>query len=79
MVQKILDFLTTHIDKALHFSAGYIIATILPVQGLTLSLIAGALKEYYDSKHPTSHTVDSMDMLATWAGGSLGFIALIIK
>jgi hypothetical protein len=44
--------------------------------GLGLAVLAGVLKEAYDSKHPHKHTADSKDAIATAAGGALGAFAI---
>lgn len=44
--------------------------------GFGLAVLAGALKEAYDSKNRDKHTVDSRDFWATAAGGAFGAIAL---
>lgn len=78
----ILDFLNKNLDKVVHFQVGYMLATIfpiLPMYGLAIAMICGFLKEVYDYFHPDKHTCDKWDMIATWAGGLLGIISLIIK
>ena len=82
MIEKILRYINNRTDKALHFSGGYILATafpILPICGLAIALLTGKAKEMYDAKHQEDHTVDKYDMYATWIGGIVGFIVLIIK
>lgn len=81
-MEQLLSKLNSNLDKVAHFSGGYILATILPINpifGLLLAMVAGKAKEDYDSYHADKHTVDKWDMFATWAGGIVGFIALIIK
>lgn len=82
MAEKILQYLNNRTDKVLHFSGGYILATafpIVPVYGLGIALLAGKAKEMYDAKHQDKHTYDKLDMFATWAGGAIGYIALMVK
>lgn len=82
MIEKILQYLNSKTDKALHFSGGYVLATafpIAPIYGLCLALAAGKLKEEYDADHKDKHTYDKWDMFATWLGGVVGFIALFMK
>lgn len=82
MIEIILQYLNNRQDKVIHFCGGYILATvfpILPTHGLLLSLIVGKAKEMYDFKHQDKHTYDKWDMFATWSGGVLGFMAMVIK
>jgi len=82
MMEKILQYINGNMDKALHISSGYILATIFPIApayGLAIALIAGKAKEMYDVKHQDKHTYDKWDMFATWLGGLVGFIVLVIK
>jgi len=81
-MEKLLSLLNNRLDKVAHFSGGYILATIFPITeiyGLLLAIIAGKAKEMYDSKHHDKHTVDKLDMYATWAGGLLGCLVLILR
>lgn len=83
MFEKILGYLNgIPDDKTKHLGGGYVIATALPFSPLVclfLALLCGILKEIYDYCHQDKHTVDRYDCLATWAGGVLGFIAMVIK
>jgi len=81
-MEKLLSLLNSNLDKVAHFSGGYILATALPITpayGLGLAIIAGKAKEVYDSKHQDKHTADKWDMFATWLGGVVGYIVLLIK
>lgn len=64
-------------DKLLHFGAGLLIALsvgllLSPWAALPAAVMAGGLKELYDSFCPDTHTVDPLDFLATGFGGVLG-------
>ena len=65
-------------DKQMHFISGFFAAAATsPFIGWwALALVASiaALKEWYDSMHPTIHTADFMDFVATFAGGLLAMI-----
>jgi uncharacterized protein YfiM (DUF2279 family) len=50
-----------------------LVSTLL---GFGMSVLAGAGKEYYDSRHPQNHTADVNDFLATAAGGAIGTLTL---
>jgi uncharacterized protein YfiM (DUF2279 family) len=50
-----------------------LVSTLL---GFGMSVLAGAGKEYYDSRHPLNHTADVNDFLATAAGGAIGTLTL---
>ena len=50
-----------------------LVSTLL---GFGMSVVAGAAKEYYDSRHPLNHTADINDFLATSAGGAIGTLTL---
>ena len=68
-------------DKKLHFGAGVIISCLFgcifsPLVGLQLSILAGLCKEIYDWQD--YGCFDIFDMIATWAGGAVGFIILCI-
>jgi hypothetical protein len=67
-------------DKILHFLAGLVIYSVFylvnPVLGLFASILAGVLKEVYDSYHPDQHTTDIMDATATIVGGLTAFLIL---
>lgn len=72
------------IDKQGHFLGGAVISLALgyvfpPLIGIFAAVVAGALKEAYDSLHPDSHVVDVWDFIATSAGGLAGglFVYLI--
>jgi len=61
------------LDKQAHFVTGTLIGLfgylILGYYSLILVAVIAALKEYYDYKHPTIHTCDFYDWLATVLGG----------
>jgi glycopeptide antibiotics resistance protein len=75
-----LTFTNTYIpiDKQMHFLSGLIGSLVLSfVIGYWASVvisIAAALKEWYDYRHPTIHTADFFDWLATTLGGLLGAV-----
>lgn len=68
------------LDKQAHFNVGLIIALIayffIGYYSLLLVMIVAAVKEWYDYKHPTIHTCDFYDWLATVLGAvvTLGVI-----
>ena len=69
------------IDKQMHFLTGALGSLVLSfVIGywaiLVISIVAG-LKEWYDYLHPTLHTADIFDWIATTLGGVLGILWLI--
>jgi hypothetical protein len=61
------------LDKQTHFAIGAVIGLfgylIFGYYSLILVAVIAALKEYYDYKHPTIHTCDFYDWLATVLGG----------
>ena len=74
-------------DKVLHAVVGSLIsstATLVAYYGFKLSknqsfwvglatgVIAGVLKEVYDSKHRDKHTVDAADAIVTGGGAAVG-------
>ncbi|MEQ1665596.1 MAG: hypothetical protein ABL927_09500, partial [Bdellovibrionales bacterium] len=74
-------------DKLLHATVGSIIGglvTYIARENMDMSetksfwvgslaaVLAGALKELYDSKHPDNHTADIRDFIATSIGGLIG-------
>lgn len=68
-------------DKKLHILAGFLISLIIgylftPLIGLQLSVLAGICKEIRD--YFDYGGFDIVDMLATWCGGALGYIAGVI-
>lgn len=67
-------------DKVLHIIAGLIIAAVTAWAPWLLSLAAVVLiasaKEFYDLRHPETHTPEIMDLYATLAGGVIGIIAI---
>lgn len=70
------------LDKQAHALGGAVIVLAMTVanQSLTRSLVACALlalvKEIYDAYHPTTHTTDVWDFVATCVGG--GVVALFV-
>lgn len=81
-------------DKILHAIAGNLIAITTGLIsyygfdvsknqafwiGLASGILAGILKEVYDSHHRDRHTVDAQDALATGFGGLAGAFVLRIK
>ena len=50
-----------------------LVSTLL---GFGVSVLAGAAKEYSDSRDPLHHTADVNDFLATAAGGAIGTLTL---
>ncbi len=69
-------------DKVLHLLAGATIAgltyaaTLNPIFALAFAVAAGIAKEGYDSLHPTIHTVDVWDAIAT-AAGAVPLVAVV--
>ncbi len=65
-------------DKKLHFLAGLVISVaggiVHPVCGLLFSIAAGIFKEAFDEWRYQG--ADWRDMIATWAGGILGFLVV---
>ncbi len=74
-------------DKLLHFYAGDLIGAggmfisyyglklnkdKSLLVGLSLGILAGLAKEFYDSRHPNKHVKDKNDALATFMGTGLG-------
>jgi uncharacterized protein YfiM (DUF2279 family) len=65
-------------DKAQHLAAGYFIgggSTLMfesPTWGFGMGCLAGALKEYSDSRDRANHTVSAKDFLVTCGGSWLG-------
>ena len=70
------------IDKQMHFLSGFIgsllLSFIIGYWAVLVISIIGALKEWYDFLHPTLHTADTLDWLATTLGASLGVVWLIL-
>lgn len=73
------------LDKQAHFFSGGFLALallhVLPViYGLTIALVVvmlivatiAALKEWYDYRHPLTHSCDIYDWVATSSGGVVG-------
>jgi len=68
-------------DKKLHFIAGLLISlavsiAINPTCGLITSMVAGVAKEvkdYLDYGGP-----DMIDCLATWLGGGIGYVIMMM-
>ncbi len=69
-------------DKKLHFAAGLIISALVgyilhhPGYGLAASVFAGVMKEVRD--WCCYRGFDWRDMVATWLGGLVGFIAVLL-
>lgn len=61
-----------HLDKLLHFVAGFVITMVFglvhPTLGLTMAAVIGKAKEDYDKARPDRHTYDGWDAFATVAG-----------
>lgn len=79
-MEKLLSLLNNNVDKVTHCLVGYLISTASPVPsyGVMASVVLGALKEYYDYQHSTSHTCDFYDFLVTSLGGALGYIVITL-
>ena len=89
MVKRIIEWLS-HLksDKLLHFIAGLLIAEVTAgalshwtklyslIIGLVASVVAGWLKEWWDSKH--GGVVSDKDFVATVIGGSVGTLVMLI-
>lgn len=71
-------------DKILHLLAGFTIAGLVMwltgniVYAILAAILAGLLKEYYDSFFPKSHTVDVWDFVVTAIGGVLFVIIFLL-
>ena len=89
MVNKIILWLSgIKADKLLHFIAGLLIAEVVAgafshfarlyalIIGLVASVVAGYLKEMWDSKH--NGVVSDKDFVATVIGGSVGTLVMLI-
>lgn len=79
------------VDKANHFIYGLVIGSIPLIfseflapftvaYAVLLPALVGALKEFFDSKHPDEHTADFADFIATIAGSMfiVGFYSLVV-
>ena len=71
------------LDKQAHALGGAVITLAagyrLPVlAGFAICIAAGALKEWYDSYHPLTHTADLNDFLATAVGGVVGCVLVLV-
>lgn len=59
------------VDKLMHVAVGLALWTLVFVFTRNIwfaagaAVVAGAAKEFYDAKHPLTHTADFMDFLAT--------------
>ena len=66
------------IDKQMHFLSGFIgslvLSFVIGYWALVVISIVAALKELYDYLHPTLHTADIWDWVATTLGGILGAV-----
>jgi hypothetical protein len=68
------------LDKQAHFSSGAILAFVayyvIGYWALLLVMVVAGAKEWYDYKHPTIHSCDFFDWLATTLGAivTLGVI-----
>ena len=75
------------LDKQAHILGGYALAAtsglsvshsfpilMAALAGATVAAVAGALKELYDHLHPTEHTCDIFDFVATVCGGIAGAV-----
>lgn len=69
-------------DKKLHFAAGFIISVIVgiilkhPLYGLSAAAFAGIMKEVRD--WCVYRGFDEIDMVATWLGGLVGCIVMML-
>ena len=68
-------------DKALHFLVCYgavlTFALVLPLAwAVMFTLVAGALKEWYDYTKPASHTAEWADFYADCAGAGLATLVV---
>jgi hypothetical protein len=70
------------LDKQAHFAIGAVIGLfgylIFGYYSLILVAVIAAFKEYYDYKHPTIHTCDFYDWLATVLGGVFALILIYL-
>jgi len=80
-----MKFNSIPIDKQAHALGGAVIvqSMILAGQSMTRSLIVCALlalaKEVYDAYHPSTHTKDVWDFLATCAGGGVAALFVLVS
>lgn len=72
-------------DKCLHFIGGLLTFAMLvffvpPKIALIIVVLVGILKEWlYDARRPTTHTVDSLDAVATTLGGCAGWMLILLN
>ena len=69
------------LDKKLHFAAGLLIAISVgflftPLYGMAAAIFAGLMKELRD--WGCYRGFDWKDMVVTWLGGFVGFIATML-
>ena len=70
-------------NKKLHLGAGVVIAVLVgvalhePLYGLPAAIVAGMLKECRD--WGCYRGFDWRDMVVTWLGGFVGFIAMMLR
>lgn len=70
------------LDKKLHLGVGFVISILFgiifcsTITGLVISGLAGVVKEIYDKFHPSKHTSEMSDIVATLSGGILGCLFL---
>lgn len=70
-------------DKKLHLGAGVVIAVLVgvalhePLYGLPAAIVAGMLKECRD--WCCYRGFDWKDLVVTWLGGFVGFIAMMLR
>jgi len=68
-------------DKKLHFGAGLLIAILAgllfnSLYGLALAIVAGIGKEIYD--YFDYGKPDVTDAIATWIGGVVGYMVMVL-
>lgn len=70
------------LDKKKHFGITWYLMTLVGVWMLVLGVIVDIVailgKEYYDYKHPESHTADWSDVLAGFVGMFAGILTIAL-
>lgn len=71
-----------HVDKALHFMGGLVLAALAfaltdsPVLAVLAAVVAAVGKEVHDALRPDRHTADPWDAFATALGGVVFWLTL---
>ncbi len=81
MLTQLFKLLLIPQDKASHIVYGAVTFAVfihISIASAIFFVVASAIgKEVYDRAHPTTHTSDVWDAVATMAGGLLGFVCWI--